>query len=182
MSKYNLLYLLLVLGFIACNNAPQRPAPILPEGYTPTETTNANPNIPPPTSAEPAQNAAGVWHYTCPNGCAGGAGSAIACPNGCGATLAHNAAYHNSTGGSISDVTANPSSNKTTIATSTNGVITPTPGAPITSTSTNPEPAQNAKGVWHYTCPNGCAGGGGSASLCANGCGATLAHNAAYHQ
>lgn len=43
---------------------------------------------------EPAQNLAGVWHYTCNNGCAGGAGSAIACTN-CGSTLAHNAAYHN---------------------------------------------------------------------------------------
>lgn len=45
-------------------------------------------------AAEPAQNAAGVWHYTCPNGHAGGAGSATACGE-CGATLVHNAAYHN---------------------------------------------------------------------------------------
>lgn len=46
------------------------------------------------TTAEPAQNDAGVWHYTCNNGCAGGAGSAIACAS-CGSTLAHNQAYHN---------------------------------------------------------------------------------------
>ncbi len=43
---------------------------------------------------EPAQNAAGVWHYTCPNGDPGGAGSAVACTK-CGATLVHNTAYHN---------------------------------------------------------------------------------------
>lgn len=43
---------------------------------------------------EPPQNAAGVWHYTCPKGCAGGAGSAVACSQ-CGSTLAHNQAYHN---------------------------------------------------------------------------------------
>ena len=48
---------------------------------------------PPTTTPEPAQNAAGVWHYTCSAGCAGGAGSAIACAK-CGKTLAHNPAYH----------------------------------------------------------------------------------------
>jgi len=173
MSYLKLITILLAFSFVACNNAPQRPEAILPEGYTPTETTAANPNIPPPPSAEPAQNAAGIWHYTCPNGCAGGGGSAIPCPNGCGATLAHNKGYHDTPGASTP--------NSTTIATSTDGVITPQPGAPITSTSTNPEPAQNAAGVWHYTCPNGCAGGGGTGSLCASGCGATLVHNTAYH-
>ena len=43
---------------------------------------------------EPAQNAAGVWHYVCPDGHPGGAGSATACSQ-CGKTLVHNAAYHN---------------------------------------------------------------------------------------
>jgi hypothetical protein len=42
----------------------------------------------------PAQNAQGVWHYTCSNGCAGGAGSAIACA-ACGTPLVHNQSYHN---------------------------------------------------------------------------------------
>ncbi|NNF01489.1 MAG: hypothetical protein HKN22_02295 [Bacteroidia bacterium] len=63
-------------------------------------TQNNTPNIEVPQSnqqqippAEPAQNAAGVWHYICSNGCAGGAGSAVACPS-CGTTLIHNTAYH----------------------------------------------------------------------------------------
>ncbi len=42
---------------------------------------------------EPPQNAAGVWHYTCSTGCAGGAGSAVPCKT-CGKTLAHNQEYH----------------------------------------------------------------------------------------
>ena len=45
----------------------------------------------------------------------------------------------------------------------------------------SPEPPQNAKGVWHFTCPKGCEGGAGQAVACAK-CGTTLAHNAAYHQ
>ncbi|MBK8954152.1 MAG: hypothetical protein IPM34_01160 [Saprospiraceae bacterium] len=54
--------------------------------------------------------------------------------------------------------------------------ITVPPPAPTT-----PEPAQNAKGVWHYTCPKGCEGGAGAQGNCAK-CGTALAHNAAYHQ
>lgn len=51
--------------------------------------------------------------------------------------------------------------------------ITPTEG-------TTTEPAQNAEGVWHYTCAKGCKGGAGVASLCA-ACGGNLTHNQAYH-
>lgn len=58
-----------------------------------TNTTN-NPTTPPVTPpVEPSQNTAGIWHYTCGNGCAGGAGSAGTCGT-CGGTLAHNTAYH----------------------------------------------------------------------------------------
>ena len=46
-----------------------------------------------PATAEPAQNAAGVWHYTCAKGCKGGAGGAGNCGT-CGGALAHNTAYH----------------------------------------------------------------------------------------
>jgi hypothetical protein len=112
-------------------------------------------NTPPPT-AEPAQNDKGVWHYTCPKGCAGGAGSAVPCAK-CGTTLAHNQAYH-----------GDPKSP---------GITT----TPATPTQQTPEPAQNAKGVWHYTCSAGCPGGAGSATACAK-CGKTLTHNSAYHQ
>ena len=158
--------------------APAAPAPA-PAATTPAPAAATTP--PPP--AEPAQNAAGVWHYTCSNGCAGGAGSAVACAT-CGNTLAHNQAYHGQStttptaagapvptaGGTPSTMFADPSQP------AVNATVGAAP-APIQTA----EPAQNAAGVWHYTCGNGCSGGGGSATACAQ-CGATLAHNQAYHQ
>ncbi len=63
----------------------------------------------------------------------------------------------------------------------------PVSPAPVTNTPPPPpppappkEPAKNAKGVWHYTCSKGCKGGAGAVGPCEK-CGATLAHNAAYH-
>ncbi len=57
--------------------------------------------------------------------------------------------------------------------------------APTTNNAAPPprpaEPAQNDKGVWHFTCAKGCAGGGGSAADKCAGCGGDLAHNQAYH-
>lgn len=189
---YKLGIFFLFIGFIACKEAPQRPTQILEEGYQPTDPAPAisNTGITPPAApgAEPPQNAQGVWHYTCPNGCAGGAGGASPCA-GCGTTLVHNQAYHG--GGATtttSPVIANPGpGGKGSI---TNPVIK-SPGTaniqPISATTAAgtpaaaaPEPPQNADGVWHYTCPNGCAGGAGSATACA-GCGTTLAHNQGYH-
>lgn len=111
------------------------------------------------SGAEPAQNAVGLWHYTCSKGCAGGAGLAGNCST-CGGLLAHNQAYHG---------TANAA---------------PTTSTPFTTpntTQTLPEPSQNAAGVWHYSCNQGCSGGSGAAGNC-NTCGNALAHNTAYHQ
>ncbi|MBK9013040.1 MAG: hypothetical protein IPM82_02565 [Saprospiraceae bacterium] len=122
---------------------------------------------PPTTTPEPAQNATGVWHYTCPKGCAGGGGSATACAT-CGTTLVHNTAYHPTP----NPAAAQPATNATTLPEGVTQVPNPTK---------TPEPAQNAKGVWHYTCSAGCAGGAGSAIACAK-CGKTLAHNQTYHQ
>lgn len=188
---YRLGIFILLLGFIACKEAPERPTQILEDGYQPTEAVPSMPSkpltAPTATNAEPPQNAQGVWHYTCPNGCAGGAGGATPCAT-CGTTLAHNQAYHAGGNTATSPVIANPGpGDKGSI---TNPVITSPvtpnaqPGAPaagIPATTPTPEPAQNAKGVWHYTCPNGCEGGGGSATACA-GCGTTLVHNQVYHQ
>ena len=56
------------------------------------KTPNASPLINPP-AASSGKNAAGVWHYTCGKGCAGGSGAAGACGS-CGSTLNHNQAYH----------------------------------------------------------------------------------------
>ena len=124
----------------------------------------ATPATPPPPGQEPPQNAAGVWHYTCPKGCEGGAGSATACAK-CGTTLAHNQAYHATAGSPTAAPISVGGDNQMT---------------PVTPPPTQ-EPAQNAKGVWHYTCPKGCDGGAGSAIACAK-CGSTLAHNTVYHQ
>ena len=101
--------------------------------------------------AVPTFNAS-VPHYICPNKCEGGEGPAAGpCPV-CGTELAHNQAYHNQT--------QEPPK--------------------VQADQQEPAPAQNAAGVYHYTCSNGCAGGAASATACAT-CGATLVHNQAYH-
>ena len=170
MKLNSVLIIFLLAGFIACNNTPERPEPILPENYTPATpaTTPGNPAA--PTATEAAQNADGVWHYTCPSGCEGGAGSAVPCPK-CGTTLAHNTAYHNTTGGNTT---------QTNVGKFEDGQLTTSPNDNVNITGSGTEPPQNADGVWHYTCPSGCAGGAGAAGPCPK-CGATLAHNTAYH-
>lgn len=129
--------------------------------------------VPPssPNAAEPPQNAAGVWHYTCAKGCAGGAGAAGTCAS-CGGALTHNTVYHDTPAGGSS---INTTTSVTSPVAGNAGAMTP----PITTTTAT-EPPQNAAGVWHYTCPNGCAGGAGDASACP-GCGTTFVHNSGYH-
>lgn len=181
-----LFFVLFIAIICSCGNAPQRGEPILDGSYEPTPVPGASAasTATAPATAEPAQNAEGVWHYTCPQGCAGGGGSATPC-GVCGTTLAHNQLYHS--GG------ATPQPAITTSAGSTAGQpITigggstinplggaPTPAAPAAAPAT-PEPAQNAAGIWHYTCSSGCEGGAGSAIACAT-CGNTLVHNPVYH-
>jgi len=149
-----------VLFFYGCNNKSKTPkedtvksveavkTPITPEAAKAT-----------PALKEPAQNASGVWHYTCIIGCAGGSGSAVKCEN-CGNNLVHNTTYHANNATQSSAPFATQSS--------------------ATPPAKTPEPAQNAAGVWHYTCVKGHAGGAGSAVACGS-CGETLAHNKGYH-
>ena len=123
----------------------------------PAPVLNPNQVVQDPVPTQPANTgavAATVHHYICPNNCAGsgGADGGASCPV-CGSQYVHNQAYHN-------QAQQQPSIQ--------------------TSTQQAPEPAQNAAGVWHYTCPNGHAGGAGSATACSV-CGTTLVHNAAYH-
>jgi len=162
MKYFKILTILLfsaVLFFYGCNEdkkTSKQDAVKTEASKTPStaETTKATPPL-----KEPAQNASGVWHYTCRIGCAGGAGSATKCEN-CGNILAHNTTYH-----------ANNA------AQSSAPFATPTAATPASNT---PEPAQNAAGVWHYTCVKGHAGGAGSAVACSS-CGDTMAHNNGYH-
>ena len=158
MKYFKILAILLfssVISFYACNDNTntQKKETVEPleflDSPAPTNATTQN-----QATTEPSQNAGGVWHYTCSNDCAGGAGSAVNCEN-CGSLLAHNQAYH-----------TNPNS-------------TPNP-IPFMRPPTA-EAGKNTAGVWHYTCVKGCAGGSGSAGTCGT-CGDTLAHNQAYHQ
>lgn len=168
MQFIKFVFVAVLFTIVACNNAPERPAALLDPNYVPP----AEPAVPsaPTNAPEPAQNSLGVWHYTCPSGHSGGAGSATACAE-CGTTLVHNTVYHDA------PAPTSTTTNSTIIPAGSEG-INVTPGA-IPNPST-PEPAQNADGVWHYTCSAGCTGGAGSAIACAT-CGNTLAHNTAYH-
>ncbi|MFK5959628.1 MAG: hypothetical protein QM495_12275 [Lutibacter sp.] len=102
-----------------------------------------------------------VKHYICVNKCEN-SGSNIAsnCPT-CNTPYIHNAAFHND------EFLKNGPLNvpKSNLGTPTNASISPT---------------QNALGVYHYTCPNGCNGGSGTAAKCKS-CGTDLAHNQVYH-
>ena len=120
---------------------------------------------PPAAAGQTASVNSNVSHYICKNNCIGSGGDAQAdCPV-CGEAYQHNQAYHN-----------NPTTaGAPTTITDAGAAMGNTPTAPSV-----PEPAQNADGVWHYTCAKGCAGGAGSPIACGN-CGSELAHNQAYH-
>lgn len=122
-------------------------------------------------------NAGKVWHYTCPNNCANsGSDTQGNCPV-CAGALAHNQAWHNLPENQATPTPTDPDQLSPIIT--TDGQVTTTTIDPATPALK--EPAQNANGVWHYTCGNGCAGGAGTQGNCAS-CGSPLAHNAAYHQ
>ncbi len=72
----------------AFHNTPSS-TPTTPPTGSPNATTPAAPAAP-----AAATNAAGVYHYICSKGCAGGAGAAGNCAT-CGNALTHNQAYHN---------------------------------------------------------------------------------------
>lgn len=164
MNYFKILAILIlgsVISFYSCNDNADAVKKEARESLNVSNLpTQPNADTPNSTTAEPAQNAAGVWHYTCNTGCAGGAGGAGKCAT-CGGALTHNQTYH-----------ANANSAPTIPS------MTPTMTPPITPPTA--EPAQNAAGVWHYTCGKGCTGGAGAAGSCGT-CGGALAHNSAYH-
>ncbi len=127
-------------------------------------TGNTNTTAPAATSV--------VYHYICQNNCAGsGAMEAGVCPT-CGVNYVHNAAFH-AQDAPVSDPSLN------TLQGPQNPQFQQNPAAPQTPQA--PEPAQNAAGVYHYTCSKGCSGGSGTGGVCAT-CGGPLSHNQAYHQ
>lgn len=153
---------------------PARPDALLTEAQKQAADASADAASAAGIQSAPAGDA-DLPHYYCPNKCAGsGGGSQGTCPT-CGTAYAHNQAFHNKT--------AAPPTNTNT-PTIVNGDGTPFSTTPLTPTAVTPpkapEPAQNADGVWHWTCSAGCAGGGGGAGSCGT-CGGALAHNQAYH-
>ncbi|MCF8237767.1 MAG: hypothetical protein K9I85_06400 [Saprospiraceae bacterium] len=142
--------------FTACANesAPEEETPEMSApgaAQNPISVTGTDVGNPAP-AAQPAGGTVGSkQHYYCPNSCPGSGGDAGGKCATCGADYVHNDAYH------------------------LQGA-----GAPQTPNPQTAEPPQNAKGVWHYSCPKGCAGGAGAAGACAK-CGTALAHNGQYH-
>ncbi|MCR9290155.1 MAG: hypothetical protein NXI23_22520 [Bacteroidetes bacterium] len=156
------------ISFSSCSNGESdvRDAAreALPETSANTAPAATTPATPPATTTGAVTNASGVPHYECPNKCAGGVGAGAGnCPS-CGTALAHNQAFHDT-----------PASSPATPA---------TPSTPFQTTTTTTTPptgtAQNAAGVYHYICGNGCAGGAAGAGNCAT-CGGALAHNQDFH-
>lgn len=167
MKSFKILTILLfslVISFYSCNDTTKTPKQDTSKSIEVVDSkTQPDTTTPKSATAEPAQNTEGVWHYTCRIGCPGGAGAAEKCTT-CGNILAHNTAYHNKA-----------NSTSPTSAPFANPAATPAATTPPAA-----EPAQNAQGVWHYTCAKGCAGGAGSAGTCTT-CSGTLTHNSAYH-
>lgn len=130
-----------------------------------------------------AASATLVQHYICSKGCAGsGSSTAGNCPV-CGDPYTHNDAWHSPEAMAARGETP-AAENPGTIQFDPNN---PPPvdfknqmNAPAAPQMDTPSPAQNTKGVWHYTCSAGCEGGAGTAGKCSK-CGKDLVHNAAYH-
>ncbi len=155
----------LSLVFTACNGdqTPSSDTTTTTTTTTPTATAPATNAVPPATGGV----AGAVEHYVCPNGHAGsGAAQAGNCSQ-CNTALVHNQAFH---ANDPAPTTPTPSFN--------NDAVPPAAGSTVTTTPTTP--AQNAAGVFHYTCAAGCAGGAAGAGTCSS-CGGELAHNQAYH-
>lgn len=153
---------------------------------------SVNAQFPPATGTDPVATTPTtptVEHYTCPNGHVGSGGPGEGLCSQCSAALVHNDAFHaTDVINTIPNINSPSAPAQPTIIPQPSEAVSPVfrqnPGSAPTNfppvTTTSAEPAQNARGVWHYTCSNGCVGGAGSAVACSV-CGATLAHNTLYH-
>lgn len=160
----------LLFAVVACNSKKDEQTAteqttVSPDGSVMT----ADPNMvasTPGTGNEP--------HYKCPNNCEGGVGTAKGkCPI-CGTDMTHNQAFHAQAPAEPGTSPEAPITINPTNATNPNSPVTTQP-------MVNAEPAQNAKGVWHFICSKNCGGGGGAAGNCPK-CGSPLGHNQEYHQ
>lgn len=151
--KKLLTLLALSIIFISCTKEEKKKT-------APVEEVPLNERPIPPlqnSNAGNALNVVGGAHYICPSKCEGGTSSAQGnCPT-CGLLMAHNQGYHT--------------------AQNTSPATPGTLNAPAAAAAAT---GPNANGQYHYTCSNGCAGGGDNAGKCTT-CGGDLAHNQAYH-
>jgi hypothetical protein len=149
----------LVVAMASCKNKSDA---------TPANDSTVVPATPEQSMSTQATPATQQAHFICSkDGCTGSGEGQGKCPV-CGSDLVHNQAYHNQA----------PTGNNTI-------TIDPATGQPVVNPSANPTqtppPAQNAAGVFHFTCSKaGCDGGAGAAGKCPK-CGSELAHNQAYH-
>lgn len=175
-------FLVIILALFmmsSCADKPSRPDSILSDAQKTAADAAATAAAAGGIQAAPA-GVAGLPHYYCANSCEGSGGDSQGnCPV-CGTTYTHNDAFHNqppagapATGGAPTTTITPP------IIGGPDGQTITSPISP-TGTPPPPSPAQNANGVFHYTCPAGCAGGAGGAGSC-TGCGGALAHNQEYH-
>jgi hypothetical protein len=155
-----LILFLIITCFQSCSNSRDNAS----------NSRQSNDNI--PTMVTPSSNASsgvlGLQHYVCPNGCEGSGGpNAGNCPV-CGTAYIHNASYH-----------AQTQSQPQVPASDPNAI------SPIfidkSKASSATVTGNAAVGLEHYTCPNGCVGGGSNTSGNCSVCGAVLTHNTAYH-
>ena len=157
MKLFNLITLVVLclsVSFIGCSNSDSEKKKAARESLNVPETVTPPVNT---TSNTANTNIAGVPHYICPNNCEGSGGPSAGTCQVCGSAYEHNQEFHNQS--------------------------TPTPTTPAANTTPPTPPAgaaQNAAGVYHYICSNGCAGGAASAGNCAS-CGNALTHNADFH-
>lgn len=171
MKLSNLLVLVQFSFFIvltACNDKKMDPA-----SESATITLDSN-GIQDPALAASSAVSGSEFHFKCPKNCEGGGSTNKGnCPI-CGTELEHNQAFHSQSAGTEGVSPENSIKVDPINATGaeTNPVTTVQPPAPSA--------AQNAKGIWHFTCPKGCEGGAGAAGKCPK-CGGDLAHNQAYH-
>lgn len=148
---------------MSCTSKPERPASVLTADRIAAADAEAQQN------ANTLAATGGVQHYYCANNCAGSGGDAAGTCPVCGTEYTHNQAWHNQT------------QTQPAVSTTTTSNIQDVSTTGVPPSQATPEPAQNAAGVWHYTCPNGHAGGAGGATACSD-CGTTLVHNQLYHQ
>ena len=176
--KFSIFLFLALIGLFitvsSCSSKKEDPAAVtqadsIPDGAMVSPDAGA---------ARIASGTTGEAHYKCPKNCEGGTGSAKGpCPV-CGTEMAHNQAFHAQAGATPGSTPETPIKVDPINSTGAN-TISATPST--TNPTITPEPAQNAKGVWHFTCAKGCAGGAGAQGTCAT-CGGPLSHNQAYHQ